>query len=161
MALNPLSGNLGFGNSFLLADDAVSFLIDPTGHQFLLAAQNELPSVAATDTIFYIFQFTDVAQAESDSVVGPFMAAGGSAQEVLVFADTTVNSVTPQSGFWVMVSSTGGVQSSLYFSSNIQLCIDINLLSTGEGLLGSNLDTAHICIIVSNYGSFITNGIAF
>ncbi len=153
---NPLVGAVGFGNIFLI--DGTSFLLDPSARQYLLASQGTLPSVNTNDTIAYIFQFTDIAQAESDLLIEPLMFSGG-AQEVLVFEDTTIDSVTPLPGFWLMWLAKGGVRSNLYFHPNIQLCIDINLLNAGDGVLGSNLETVHIHIIVDNYGSFIPNGI--
>jgi hypothetical protein len=150
----------GFGNLFLLADDGATFLTDDGGQVFLIASSGTLPSVNANDSIAYIFQFTDIAAAQADSVVGPlFNVPYLNRQELLVYADLTVNSVTPEPGFWLMIIETGGVRSNMYFHPNIQVCLDLNQINTTNALLGSNLCPTHLGIVIDNYGNNFIQGL--
>ncbi len=117
-------------------------------------------TVLATDTIAYVFRFTDIAQAQSDSVVGPIMAPGGIGQELLVYANVIANSVTPESGFWLLLLFAGGVQAPLFSHPNLKLCFDMTQINTGSAVLSANVSTAHICMVIDNYFSFIQNGVS-
>ncbi len=111
--------------------------------------------VLVTDTIAYVFRFDDVAQAESDTIIGPAMTPGGNGEELLVFADVTINSVTPEPGFWLVIKTPGGVQTPLFTHPNLELCFDLNT----SAVLSTNVDTTHICMVSDNYGPFIQDGI--
>ncbi len=150
----------GFGNVFLVADDDATLLMADNGQTFLIANTGVLPSVNAGDNIVYIFQFTSVAAALADSVIGPLFAIPSLTRiEVLVYADTTVNSVVPEPGFWLMIIEAGGVQSSLYFHPNIQVCFDQTQINTANALLGSNLCPTHLGIVTDNYGNNFIEGL--
>ncbi len=117
-----------------------------------------LSAIPVTDTIAYIFRFADTAQAQADTVIGPLMGLPNAPQEVLVFADVTIDSTTPLSGFWLRYLAKGGVDLVLFAHSNLVLCIDINRINTGASVLLATINTDHICIIVDNYDSFIQDG---
>ncbi len=149
----------GFG-VFLVADDDATFLTNDNGKNLLIADRGTIPSINPDDNIVYVFQFTSVAAALSDSVIGPLFAVPGLTRiEVLVYADTTVNSVTPEPGFWLMIIEAGGVRSSLYFHPNIQVCFDLTQINTTNALLGSNLCPTHLTIVTDNYGNNFLEGL--
>ncbi len=143
-----------------ITDENGNLLIDGNTDRFIIYTDGTPPVAPVGDSIAYVFQFDDIAQAQGDDIVGPFMIPGNGAQELLVFADVTVNSVTPQSGFWLLLILKGGVQGQLYFHPNIELCFDLALINAGTAVIGTNVDTTHICMVVDNYSAFIQNGVS-
>ncbi len=134
-------------------------LLQDHHNNFIVYTDGTPPVATVGNSIAYIFQFDDLAQTQADDIVGPIMTPGGSGEELLVFADVTINSVTTELGFWLLLISKGGVQGQLFFHPNIKLCFNLSLINTGNAVIGTNIDTTHLCMVVDNFGSFIQNGI--
>ena len=105
------------------------------------------PVTIIAGPVYYIFEFTDVAAAQSDPVIGvlPY-------NEVLVFADVERNGVVPNPGFWCRVNRFS--QGSLMGHPNLQVAFDVNRF-----VFTSRVPTDHIGIVVSNYDNFVPDGL--
>ncbi len=143
-----------------ITDEAGNRLLQDGTKKFIIYTNGTPPVAPVGDTIAYVFRFDDLAQAQADSVVGPLMTPGGSGEELLVFGNVTANSVVPEPGYWLILKLDGGVQGNLYFHPNIELCFDVDLLISGTAVIGTNLDTTHICMVSDNFGPFIQNGVS-
>lgn len=139
------------GNFTFIQDDNGNFLTDDSGQFFLIA---DSAPMQAGDYLAYIFKFTDIASALSDSILGPFFLPPSNIVEVLVYGDLTVNSVTPNAGYWCRLIIQG-LLSSLVSHPNLELVIDIQL----RKVISTAIPTTHIGIVVSNFDNFVANGI--
>lgn len=136
------------GNFTFIQDDNGNFLTDDSGQFFLIA------DVGPGDYIAYIFKFADVATALSDTTLGPFFVFPTRVDEVLVYGDLTVNSITPNIGYWCRLILPG-LLGGLLAHPNLELVIDISV----RRVLSTAIPTTHIGIVVSNLDNFIVNGI--
>lgn len=89
----------------------------------------------AGDLINYIFQFANFAAAQRDPIVGPhiFTVTGTPANEVLVWANTMINSVDELPGFWCMITKPFPIDTTFSTHLNIQIVNDQTLLAQGKG----------------------------
>lgn len=114
------------------------------------------------DLIDYLLQFPDQGAAERDPLVGPFFAVPSgldAALEVLVFADITQNSVTPEPGYWCLIATRAG--DALANHANIQLVNNRSALLQGQpSVISSNLPTAHLSVMFSGSSVYIANGLS-
>lgn len=142
MALPP--GNF----TFITDDSGTNFLTDDSGQFFLVT------DVAPGDYIAYIFKFRDVAAAIGDPVLGSFFNPPSNIVELLVYGDLTINSVTPNTGYWCRLILQG-LMPGLLSHPNLELVIDIQL----RKVLSTAIPTTNIGIVVSNFDNFVANGI--
>jgi hypothetical protein len=115
------------------------------------------PVVPATDSINYVFSFTNAAAASYDAVVG--VSGGLHSQEMLLFFKN-VSSVVPLAGYQPMITQPGPVNDNLYNHPNLLFAFD--LAFTPSKVLKTIYTAAQmqqLVLILSNFGAIVTNGL--
>lgn len=112
--------------------------------------------VPRTGNLAYVFRFSDAGAAKRDPIVGPIGFT-----ELLVFNDLTKDSVVSSSGFWCSILQSGEINTVLFAHPNVQLVFNQSELGPPNNptVILSKIPTAHIGIIVSNFGNFISAGL--
>jgi hypothetical protein len=115
------------------------------------------PVVPSTDSINYVFGFTNAAAAAYDAVVGT--SSSFNSQEMLLFFKN-VSSVVPLAGYQPMITQPGPVNDALYNHPNLLFAFD--LAFSPSKILKSVYTAAQmkqLVLILSNFGAILTNGL--
>ena len=99
--------------------------------------------VVVPGIVYYVFEFADLATAQSDLVVGALHF-----DEVLVFGDLTVNSVAANTGFWCVVLQIN--QLSLLTHPNLQVAFDGQFV-----VITTKIPTDNIGIVMNAITNFV------
>jgi hypothetical protein len=110
------------------------------------------------DLFDYIFEFPDQAAALRDSIVGQYFnnPPQGAPLEMLVYKDTRVNSVSPESGYWFLIETLGPT-AALSSHPNVQIINDRTAQLAGLPSAAASFDVSHANILFSNFGVYTNN----
>ncbi len=118
------------------------------------------PTVSASDTVNYIFQFADLAAAGRDTVIGSyFQQPNPTALEMVLWGSLGVDSVNTLTGYWPMIS-TKGLVDALFLHPNVQIVVNqVAKLAGQPCVLLNNIPVVDVGIIANIFGTYTEDGL--